>query len=136
MNKVSFFLLLLFSVFSNSQNNGKTQYGENDTIVYRNPQVEAEFSNISEKIPTYITKQIINSDAYLDNSISGKFYISFIVEKDGSLNKIEVLGGNDFEKNVILGIIQKIPKLLSAEHEGYHVRSSISFPIIIKKNNE
>ncbi len=66
----------------------------------------------------------------LQNKIQGKVYISFIVEKDGSLSNIKVLqgigAGCDEEA---LRVMRLMPKWKPGKTQGHPVRVVISMPI-------
>lgn len=62
--------------------------------------------------------------------LAGKVYVTFVIEKDGSLNEIRVLRdiGYGTGKEAIR-VLELSPKWMPGEHNGQKVRCTFSLPI-------
>ncbi len=105
-------------------------YGEEDTG-------EAEIFQIVEKMPTFngnlnqwLRKNLVYPVMAQENGVSGKVYIQFVVEKDGSITDIKVGRGVDasLDKEA-LRVVRAMPKWKPGEQRGKPVRVSYTLPI-------
>ena len=68
-----------------------------------------------------------------DNGIQGRVFVSFVVERDGSISNVKAMrgigGGCDEEA---VRVIQSMPKWNPARQRGETVRCSYTIPIIFK----
>lgn len=89
-----------------------------------------EFPGGAEKMEEYIYKQIQYPEAALENEISGRVALTVIIEKDGSLNEIEVVRGvdPDLDKEAIR-IIKGMPKWRPGKQNGKEIRMKYVIPI-------
>jgi hypothetical protein len=94
--------------------------------------------HIMPEFPGGITKlyEYINSNLKAPENVEGgirKMYVSFIIEKDGSLGTVKVLRGFDESLNAqVIGILKKSPKWIPAQLREKNVRVQYSLPITIK----
>ena len=103
------------------------------------PEVEPEFPGGFEKMLEYVKDSIVytNEIQKLGDSAlpPSHIYIAFIVEKDGSISRPEILKGDeDLSKDLktfILSRITSMPKWKPAESGGKIVRSRYTIPILI-----
>ena len=83
----------------------------------------------SERIH-FIQKNIEYPKFARQNKIQGSVYVTFVVEKDGSLTNIKVLrgigGGCDDEA---LRIVRAMPKWIPGSKNGFPVRVQITMPV-------
>jgi len=105
-------------------------YGEEDTG-------EAEIFQIVEKMPTFngnlnkwLKANLVYPVMAQENGVSGKVYIQFVVEKDGSITDIKVGRGVDasLDKEA-LRVVRAMPKWNPGEQRGKPVRVSYTLPI-------
>jgi protein TonB len=62
--------------------------------------------------------------------IQGTVYVSFVIEKDGSISNVEVLRGVDkLLDDEAVRVIKKLPKMTPAKQRGKPVRMSFQMPI-------
>ncbi|MDZ7848833.1 MAG: energy transducer TonB [Owenweeksia sp.] len=67
--------------------------------------------------------------------LEGKVYVSFVVEKDGSISNVEVLRGVDpLLDDEAIRVINKLPDMTPAKQRGKPVRMSFTMPINAKLN--
>lgn len=92
-------------------------------------EVKPEFPGGWTKGEEFIKKNFMTPE--IDGEkIKGKVYVTFVVEKDGSLSGIKILRdiGFDTGKEAIR-VLKKMPKWTSGEQNGRKVRCSYSIPI-------
>ena len=81
----------------------------------------------------YVAKNVVYPKEALDKEISGRVFVSFIVEKDGSVNEVKVMkgvgGGCDEEA---VRVVKAMPKWKPGKQEGKPVRVSYMMPITFK----
>lgn len=91
-----------------------------------------------DKVPTYVggeaamnafIKKNIN---YPDHNFSGSCYVKFIIEKDGSIGKVNVLNGVKecplCDKEAVR-VVSMMPKWLPGVYNGKNVRTEFYLPI-------
>lgn len=85
------------------------------------------------KMMEYIAKNIVYPTYAFDNGIQGRVFVSFVVERDGSISNVKAMrgigGGCDEEA---VRVIQSMPKWIPARQRGETVRCSYTIPIIFK----
>ena len=94
------------------------------------PDVNPEFAGGEAKLYEYLSENIKYPDLARDGGITGKVYVQFVVEKDGSITNIQVkrdIGGGCGEeaKRVVRGM----PKWKPGKVGGRTVRSQFILPI-------
>ena len=81
----------------------------------------------------YVSKNVVYPKEAQEKGISGRVFVGFIVEKDGSVNEVKVLrgiGGGCDEESV--RVIKSMPKWKPGKMKGKPVRVSYMMPIIFK----
>ena len=102
-----------------------------DAIDY--PDVEAEFPGGQEAMHAFIVENLQYPDVSLEMKEQGVVYVSFIVEKDGSLSDIVVVRGvsADLDREA-RRVVRLMPKWTPAELKGKPVRSRYQLPLKFK----
>jgi protein TonB len=112
--------------------NGPAAVIEEDNTVYNTAGIEVkpDFPGGMEKFNAFVAK---NYQAPEEEGLKGKVYVTFVVEKDGSLTDIKVLRdigyGTGKEAIRVLG---KCPRWTPGEQNGKKVRCTFSLPISIQ----
>ncbi|SHF68698.1 outer membrane transport energization protein TonB [Flavobacterium fluvii] len=105
---------------------------EEDNTVYNTAGIEVkpEFPGGIEKFYKFVEKNYQFPD---EEGLNGKVYVTFVVEKDGSLTDIKVLRdiGYGTGKEAIR-VLKACPKWSPGEQNGKKVRCTYSLPIAIK----
>lgn len=105
---------------------------EEDNTVYNTAGIEVkpDFPGGMDKFNAFIAK---NYQAPEEEGLKGKVYVTFVVEKDGSLTDIKVLRdiGYGTGKEAIR-VLNKCPKWTPGEQNGKKVRCTFSLPISIQ----
>ena len=105
---------------------------EEDNTVYNTAGIEVkpDFPGGMDKFNAFIAK---NYQAPEEEGLKGKVYVTFVVEKDGSLTDIKVLRdiGYGTGKEAIR-VLNKCPRWSPGEQNGKRVRCTFSLPISIQ----
>ena len=110
----------------------KVNLKENPNEIVAMPEVKADYPGGSEAFIKYI---FAHYKSPTDEEINAKVFISFVIEKDGSLSDIKVLRDAGFGiGQELLRVIKKSPKWKPALNNGKVVRSQYAIPISIKTN--
>lgn len=81
----------------------------------------------------YISKNLKYPQEAMDKGIQGTDHVSFVVEKDGSINAVKTLrgiGGGCDEESV--RVLQGMPKWTPGKQQGKEVRVQCNLPIRFK----
>jgi protein TonB len=105
-----------------------------DTPVHNNVfykvEHEPEFPGGIEKLYRYLGKNLRYPAAARENNTQGKVFVTFIIEKDGSLTDIRVLKSLSPETDAeAIRLIQNCPKWNPGIQNGRPVRVSYSMPV-------
>ncbi|HET6989687.1 MAG TPA: energy transducer TonB [Bacteroidia bacterium] len=121
------FIFILFSGFAQTSRPQKT-----DTTVYTFAEVMPDFRHGKGGFQKYLVKSVKYPEAEKNAGKQGTVYISFIVEKNGSISNVhavkEVPGAPGFTKESIR-VIQNMPRWSPAKVNGKPVRIEITQPI-------
>jgi len=105
---------------------------EEDNSVYNTAGIEVkpDFPGGMDKFNAFVAK---NYQAPEEEGLKGKVYVTFVVEKDGSLTDIKVVRdiGYGTGKEAIR-VLNKCPKWTPGEQNGKKVRCTFSLPISIQ----
>ena len=105
---------------------------DNDTV-YDVVEVAPEFPGGMDQMAKYLSENINYPEEAKDKGISGRVFISFVVEKDGSVNDVKVMrsvgGGCDEEA---LRVVKAMPKWKPGLQKGKPVRVHYILPIFFK----
>ena len=112
---------------------GKTP--EEDTIVKESQiftvvETMPEFPGGDSALYRYLGEKIHYPDSARANGIQGRVFVTFVIEKDGSVSDVRILrgigGGCDEEA---LRVIQNMPKWIPGKQRGKPVRVQYNLPI-------
>lgn len=101
--------------------------------LYTASQVEElpRYSKGMDGLYSFIRTNFKISDA--DKETKGKIFLSFIVEKDGSLSNIKVVRGiNEALNSEAIRVVKASEKWIPGQQNGEKVRVSYTIPILIK----
>ncbi len=96
------------------------------TVVEEMPQ----FPGGNEALIDYLVKNVVYPKEAKDNNISGRVFVSFVVEKDGSIGDVKILrgiGGGCDEESV--RVVSSMPKWIPGKQNGKPVRVAYNLPI-------
>lgn len=111
----------------------KVDLGNDSNIIYAMPEIKAEYPGGSEAFIKYIFANYKSPTE--DEELNTKVFVSFVVEKDGTLSNHKVVRDAGFGiGQELLRVIKKSPKWKPAFNNGKAVRSQYTVPISIKTN--
>jgi hypothetical protein len=120
------FLLTLVLQYSPTFSQGK-----NDTTVYTTVEQMPVFRSGQAEFGKYMARNLrLTREDQL--SLDGKLRLSFVVEKDGSIDQVQV--NNTMSKNFkghVIGVLQRMPCWNPGVHNGVPVRCRMTLPINI-----
>jgi len=103
---------------------------EDSNEIFTAVENSAEFPGGIEKFYSYLSKSIRYPGVARENNVQGKVFLTFVVEKDGSLTDIKVLrgigSGCDEEA---MRVIKASPKWKPGQQNGRPVRQQYTVPI-------
>jgi len=112
--------------------NGPSQVVEEDNNIYNTAGIEVkpDFPGGMQKFYNFISKNFQTPE---EDGLSGKIFVTFVVEKDGSLTDIKVLRdiGYGTGKEAIR-VLKSCPRWNPGEQNGKKVRVLYSLPITIQ----
>ena len=105
--------------------------------------VEEEVLKVVEEMPVfpggagkmkeYIAKNIVYPTYAIENGIQGRVFVTFVVERDGSISNVKAMRGIGFGcDEEAIRVIQSMPKWKPARQRGETVRCSYTIPIVFK----
>lgn len=101
--------------------------------VYNIVEVDPEFPGGIEALYKYLAENITYPQQAKDSGIQGRVYVTFVVEKDGSITGAKVLrgigGGCDEEA---LRVVNAMPKWTPGKQLGEPVRVQFNLPVVFK----
>ncbi|SFT34496.1 protein TonB [Lishizhenia tianjinensis] len=106
------------------------QAQENPEVPTTTPDEVATFVGGQKAMMTYLIDHVRYPDSAKQEGISGKVYLRFVVEKDGSISSVEVLKGvNELLDAQAKKAIEEMPAWTPAVADGLKVRSYVTLPI-------
>ena len=96
--------------------------------VFKSQRIEC-FQN---RMTKHIRKHFYYPKYAFNRGIEGTVFVTFIIEKDGSISEIKTRGADKSLEKAALKIIKKLPKLIPGKANGKPVRVPYSIPIIWK----
>lgn len=111
-------------------NSDTKQVTEDSNEIFTAVEHSAEFPGGIQKFYDYLGKQIKYPAAARENNVQGKVYMTFVVEKDGSLTDIKVMRGigSGCDEEAIR-VLKASPKWKPGEQNGRTVRQQYTVPI-------
>lgn len=123
-------LALLLMVNTNAMAQSKKT--SNDKV-FEKVEDMPEFPGGEQAMMDFVSKNVVYPKDAQEKGISGRVFVSFIVEKDGSVSNVKVMrgigGGCDEEA---VRVISGLPKWKPGKQEGKPVRVSYQMPINFK----
>ncbi|QCK14890.1 energy transducer TonB [Mangrovivirga cuniculi] len=106
---------------------------EDDNSVHLTAEEKAQFDGGAEAFGKFLRKNLKYPKEAVKTKTQGKVYISFIVEKDGSLSKFTILKGlgNGCDAETIR-VMNKSPRWIPAKNKGITVRQQVTIPIVFR----
>ena len=111
------------------------EYVEEDLFI--EIEVQPQFPGGDDSLYSFIYSNLRYPQEAIDNGIEGRVYITFAIEKDGSITNVRILrdigGGCGHEAKRVL---EMMPKWIPGKQNGKPVRVQYNIPITFKLNEE
>jgi len=121
-------------ILTTEDNPAQVMEKNNDTV-YQVVDEMPEFPGGTEALLKFVANNVKYPEKAIDEEISGRVFISFVIEKDGSISNVEVkrgIGGGCDEEAV--RVIKSLPNWKPGIKDGKPVRVSYMMPINFKLN--
>ena len=94
---------------------------------------QAAFPGGMSKLMEFLKKELQYPQVAIDNNIQGRVMVSFVVNKDGSIEQVAVARGVDpvLDQEAVR-VVKKMPKWAPAEQRGKPCRSRFTLPVLFK----
>jgi TonB family protein len=103
--------------------------------IHRVVEVFPQYPGGPNEMMRYIQENIKYPQSAKDNKIEGRVFVSFVVEKDGSITNAAVMRGIDKECDAeALRVVASMPKWTPGQQDGKNVRTQFTIPIYYKFN--
>ncbi len=94
---------------------------------------QAEFPGGQAALMKWLSNNIRYPESAQQNDIQGRVIVKFVVEKDGSIGKAEILKGIDRDLDrEALRVVKKMPKWQAGKNNGVPVRSYFNLPVVFR----
>ena len=123
-------LAILFTV--NTTATAQNKKAANDKV-FEKAEIMPEFPGGEQAMMDFVAKNVTYPKEAMEKEISGRVFVSFIVEKDGSVNEVNVkkgIGGGCDEE--ALRVVKAMPKWKPGKQDGKPVRVHFLLPITFK----
>lgn len=125
---------LLFSQEENSKSNlDAVEIIELDFVPVfpgcENVSKENQKNCFQQKLNAHVQKTFSYPPEAMDQNITGRVYINFIINKSGDIENIQTKGAHYLLRKEAEGIIKKLPKLVPGELNGKIVKVRYTYPI-------
>ena len=125
-----------FKITSGEDINVKVKHAKNDSI-YQIVDQMPEFPGGTEALLKFVANNVKYPEKAKDEEISGRVFISFVIEKDGSVSNVEVkrgIGGGCDDEAV--RVVKAMPKWKPGKKDGKPVRVSYMLPVNFKLTDD
>lgn len=124
-------IYLLSMPLSTSAQTEDEEGGEVFTVVEDNPQ----FPGGEKARQKYLQENIYYPKEAREKGIEGIVYITFIVEKDGSISNVEVLRGHELLAEEAIRVVKAMPRWQPGTQRGKPVRVQFNMPVRFSLNS-
>ena len=139
-------LILLNTQCDNPKSNAETNVSKEQVSVENSEGQDCDsIYNVAETMPQFpggpnaLMKYLSENTKYPEsakaNKIEGRVFVSFVIEKDGSITNAEVMRGIDKECDAeAVRVVSSMPKWQAGTQNGEAVRCRFTVPFIFKLN--
>ena len=111
----------------------KSDVNPDKNDVYQTVEEMPQFPGGETAMMEFVAKNIVYPEEARDKEISGRVFVKFVVEKDGSISEVKVaqgIGGGCDEEAV--RVVKAMPKWKPGKQDGQPVRVSFTMPFTFK----
>ncbi|MDZ7934525.1 MAG: energy transducer TonB [Emticicia sp.] len=107
-----------------------------DNTPFTTVEVQPSFMGGNSEMYKFLGKNLKYPTAAQRANIQGKVFLSFIVEKDGSITDIETMKGIGFGcDEEAMRVVKLMPKWIAGKQNGRNVRVKFTIPVFFKLND-
>ncbi len=111
--------------------------GDEDEVLKGPIEVMPEYPGGPNALVKYVQNNLKYPESAKKNKQEGRVFVSFVVEKDGSISNVSVMRGVCEElDNEAVRVVKTLPKFTPGMHGGKPVRVQYTLPIAFKLNGE
>jgi len=134
---MKFIAVFLFTVLISALNNVLAQNNTQEALsteeIFYIVEEEPQFSGGEEAMFVFIKKNILYPESAIISGHEGKVYVSFIVERDGSISNVTIERGVSPElDNEAMRVVKLMPKWTPGIDHEQAVRTKVVIPIVFK----
>lgn len=109
---------------------------EEDNTAFITVEVQPSFMGGNSEMYKFLGKNLKYPSAAQRANIQGKVFLSFIVEKDGSITDIETMKGIGFGcDEEAMRVVKLMPKWIAGKQNGRNVRVKFTIPVFFRLDN-
>ncbi len=134
---LSFFatLVMLFAFSLNV--NAQVEVFDDNELIFTVVENEAEFPGGSDSLNKFINDNLLYPEEAFEKKIKGTVFLTFVIEKDGSINDIKILRDIGYGcAEEAIRVVKLMPKWKSAKQREINVRQQYHLPIRFKLPKE
>ena len=132
-------LLLLIGIvvpsffYAQDKQKGNAVQGSDAEYAFEQLEVKPEFPNGNEGLAKYLSDNIKYPKKALKNSITGKVFVQFVIDKTGKVTNVVAVRGveKSLDKEAVR-VIKSMPKWKPGMKDGQPVKVKYTIPIIFK----
>ena len=98
-------------------------------MIYDYPEIMPQFPGGPDALDAFVKKNLKTPAAAKENE-RGKVYVQFIVEKDGSIDEVEIrMGRHKILNDEAIRVVKKMPNWKPGSNKGKKVRVRYTLPM-------
>lgn len=126
-------LILSFGAFAQVQQSETKKEASSDDLIFVDHEMNAHFPGGNKACMAWLKEHIKYPKDCLKKKIEGRVIVSFIVEKDGSLDSIKVVKSpNPSLSKEAIRVAKEMPKFVPARQGNKCIKSRFMLPINFK----
>ena len=123
-------ILLAFAVFFCTAGLAVAQDNSFDEEIFMVIETQPEYPGGVDSLYAFVARNINYPAEAKAQKIEGRVFVTFVVEKDGTLSNLKILrdiGAGCGEE--VLRVLRKMPKWTPGKHRGKNVRVQFNLPV-------
>jgi len=99
-------------------------------MIYDYPEIMPQFPGGPDALDAFIKNNLKTPEEAKKNNLRGKVYVQFVVEKDGSVDEVEIrMGKHKVLNDEAMRVVKKMPDWKPGSNKGKKVRVRYTLPI-------
>ncbi len=143
MKKLIVLLLFISPLFAEAQTDtldnsiapASSKLDISDTGIYSFVEEMPEFPGGQNAMYSFLSKNLVYPKKAIENDISGKVYVQFVVRKDGALDNIKISKGLGYGcDEEVIRVLKLMPKWKPGKSNGKPVATQFTLPVAFTLN--